>query len=347
MRSFLPFLVSLGVVAGARADDYSWELSGFASQADLDPILETDQSTISATYHFAAVDDSKGPLALASFLDPETRIAASITRDRQRAQIISPPGALLFPDIVSESDTYSVSGRYALPAKKWYAGGRYAQGNRGIAPGSLITDADMSGATIFAGRYFGAATSLELSLDRVVDETQGTGIACVGNPLFGCAAIVPQSTRQTRDTASLSVLHLRRFRSLTYTLAGSVADSSGQAIIHSGSFQLPVPLPSLPPGLVIVGPLPVITVPARTTELGLDRFLVYSVAGELFPTRKVGVRLGYVHWGGSSTVDYAYDIAATWFVSRNVGLRFAFGRQHAQASFGDTDVASLQATGRF
>jgi hypothetical protein len=349
MRSSIRTIVfiSICLIAGrsARANDYAWELSGLAGQADLDPLIDATQSTVTATYNFAGVDDTKGPLALASFLDPETRIAASIGRSRETSRVIGPPGAPVFPNIESESDTYAVSGRYVLPAKKWYAGGRYLQTNRAIAPGSLLTDANMHGATISAGRYFGSATTLELALDRAVDEAHGTGLACFSNTTF-CEAVVPQSTHQTRDTATLGVLHLRRFRSLTYTLAGSVADSSGQAVIHSGTFDFTLPSSLLPPGIVFFK-APVVTVPAHTTKMGLDRYLIYSVAGELFPTRKLGVRLAYANWDDSSTIDYAYDVAATWFVSRNVGLRFALGRQRAHGSLEDTDIAFVQATGRF
>jgi hypothetical protein len=355
-RLFLFLLICIRVGGSARADDYAWELSGLASQADLDPQLDTDLSTITATYHFAGVDDAKGPFELASFLDPETRIAASVAHERQALHAISAPGLPTLPDVVTESDTYSVSGRYVLPAKKWYAGGRYVQSDPETAVSSLLTDAEIHGATIFAGRYLGAATTLDLTLDRAVTDTRGTGIACVVN--LYCAAIVPQTTHQTRDTVSLGVVHMRRFRSLTYTLSGSIADSSGQVVIHSGSFELPVPSPLLPPG-VVFGPLPSVTVPARTTELGLDRFLVYSVAGELFPTSKLGVRLGYAHWDDSNSLpygyndfnspEYGYEVAATWFVSRNVGLRFMLGRQHVHSftESRDTDVASVQATGRF
>jgi len=341
------FLVSICLIAGtsARASEFAWELSGVAGQADLDPLVATNQSTITATHHFAGVDDTKGPLALASFLDPETRIAAALGHNRQTTQVISPRGAPAFPNIVSDSDTYAVSGRYVLPAKTWYAGGRYLLADRTIEPGSLLTGADMHGATISAGRYFGAATTLDLVLDRAVEDTQGTGIACMSSISF-CAAVVPQSARQTRDTATLGVLHLRRFRSMTYTLAGSVADSSGEAVIQSGTFNFSLPSSLFPPGVVFFK-APVITVPAHTTKASLDRYLIYSVASELFPTPKLGVRVAYAGWDDSSTLDYAYDVAATWFVSRNVGLRFALGRQHSHASLGDTDIASVQATGRF
>jgi hypothetical protein len=344
-----PFLLllCLGAGTGARADPFAWELSGAESQTDLDPVYGLDDSTIGATYYFDHVDDSRGPLALATFLDPETRVGASFVRERQTLHMLSVAGAPALPDDVTDSETYAVSGRYVLPAKNWYAGAQYSQTDLGTPRILMGTDADMHGATMFAGRYVGPETTLELALNRDVTDAQGTGVICVLNEY--CASIVPQSTRQTEDTATLSAQHVQHFGSWTYSLSGSVSDTSGELAIHSASFQLPVFSPVLPSGVVFQGGVPYVTVPASTVKIGLDRFLVYGLAGEVFPTRKLGVRLGYTHWDDADLLDYAYDVAASWFVTRKVDLRFAFGRQraHSFADFRETDVASLQATGRF
>src|SRR6185369_9166417 len=136
--------------------EFAWELSGLAGQADLDPLVDATQTTITATYHFAGVDDTKGPLALASFLDPQTSISASIGRNRETSKINLPKDvALTIPDVKFESLTYAVSGRYVLPGKKWHAGGRYAQTDNDIEPGGLLADERRHGASVFAGRYFG------------------------------------------------------------------------------------------------------------------------------------------------------------------------------------------------
>jgi hypothetical protein len=211
----------------------------------------------------------------------------------------------------------------------------------------MSSDADLHGGTIFAGRYLGPETTLELALNRDLTDAQGTGVVCVLNQF--CASIVPQSTRQTEDTATLSAQHVRHFRSWTYALSGSISDTSGDLSIHSESVQLPVFSPVLPPGTVFQGGVPYVTIPASTTKIGLDRFLVYAVAGEVFPTRRLGVKLGYTHWDDADTLDYAYDVAASWFVTHNVDLKFVFGRQRARsfAGFNDTDIASVQAAGRF
>jgi hypothetical protein len=337
----------LGAGTRARADEYAWELSGLAGQTSLDPVYDLDDSSLLATHYFATVDDTKGPLALASFLDPETRVAASISRERQKLHVLSLLGAPTYPDDVTVSDTYSVSGRYVLPSKKWYAGAQYSQTDLGTPQVFINSDADMHGAAIFAGRYFGTETTLELALNRDLTDTQGMGVVCVLGQF--CASIVPQSTRQTEDTVTVSAQHVRHFRSLTYALSGSITDTSGELVIHSGSFQLPVLSPVLPPGVIFDGGVPFVTVPASTTKIGLDHFLAYAVAGELFPTRRLGVRVGYTHWDDANSLDHAYDVAASWFVTRNVDVRVAFGRQraHSSADFRDTDIASVQAAGRF
>jgi hypothetical protein len=162
--------------------------------------------------------------------------------------------------------------------------------------------------------------------------------------------VLPYINRQTQDTTSLSALHMRRFRSFTYTLSGSVAYSSGKFSSHTEAFELPLPSSFLQPGSAFTGPVPALTMPARTSEIALGRYLVYSVGSELFPTHKVGIGLGYTHWDDAVSLDRAYDVSASWFVTRSVGLRFAFRGQRIHSfagEFGYTGMASVQATGRF
>jgi hypothetical protein len=61
-----------------------------------------------------------------------------------------------------------------------------------------------------------------------------------------------------------------------------------------------------------------------------DRTTVYSAAGEIFPTARLGVRLGYTCAHGddvlSLATDSAYDLAATWFFRPRVGVQFSYSR---------------------
>ena len=64
--------------------------------------------------------------------------------------------------------------------------------------------------------------------------------------------------------------------------------------------------------------------------------------------------MGYTRWDDDTAAEDAYDVAATWFFSRNVGLRFAYARQRTSPGlvYTDTDfqamnTSTLGVIGRF
>src|SRR5215471_19695853 len=82
-----PFLVSASlawccVAPAALAGEFSWDLSGGASQSTFGEMVDTDGSALAATYYFDAVDDSQGPYSLAAFFDPASRVSLAMTRTR-------------------------------------------------------------------------------------------------------------------------------------------------------------------------------------------------------------------------------------------------------------------------
>jgi hypothetical protein len=117
-----------------------------------------------------------------------------------------------------------------------------------------------------------------------------------------------------------------------------VEQTSGDIVVHTSAFEIPfLGFPPLPPGIVvsplppspIFGPIisPTLTVPARTFELDLPTYRVYSASGELFPTTSLGVRVGYSRWDGDTGIDDAYDVGVTWFVRRDFAVGASLQRQ--------------------
>jgi hypothetical protein len=111
----------------------------------------------------------------------------------------------------------------------------------------------------------------------------------------------------------VNVLHVRRFRSTTYSLSGRITGSRANVSVTSPGGTLPPPS--------------TITVPALNLNVSLPRLQSYSVGGELFPTAKLGVRIGYTRWDDDTQADDAYDVAATWFVRRDLWLQFSYSKQ--------------------
>jgi putative general porin len=187
---------------------------------------------------------------------------------------------------------YKLSGAFVLPSEKWYVGANYSKSAHDDTP--LLTYSNPHGYGVSAGRYLGANTTLELGLGRSEQETS----FCTAGGSSGCFGPLVE-TETTRDSVDLEVFHVRRFRSLTYALQGRVSELDSQSETRSS-------LPSL------------------LSENAYSR-RVYSVATELFPTQRLGVRVGYSRPDGDFDID-SYDVGATWFFKPRVAVQFSLSR---------------------
>jgi hypothetical protein len=342
-RAPLAFVAFIGYLASGRAhaDEFSWELSGLVSESDAGPALETDFSALQATHFFDPVDDANGPYALALFFDPATRVSLAFSHEKRTADAnFVGPSPIVLPDIVTKTDDYSVGGRYVFPGSKWYFGGSYTKSDI-EDPGSLAQpDIDASGYGLLVGKYLGSATTLEVTFNTSERESEFPIVACL--LLQPCTTLATGTSEERRDHASVNVFHVRRFRSMTYSLSGRIAESSGRVAIDTPSFTLPPPS-NFP-------------VPATTLDVSIPRLKSYSVGGELFPTVKLGVRIGYSRWDDDTPAGDAYDVATTWFVRRDIGLQFVFSRHtiddaaaviFTDEDFQHADTATVRVIGRF
>lgn len=263
-------LAAVCAAFAAHAEEFSWQLSGGASESESSG-SDSDSWGVDATFYVSSIDDSDGPYALASFLNPTTRVSAAASSND------SPAG--------DDPTAYTLTGAYVLPGKKWYVGASYAKADADDA--QPVTVSDPKGYGVRAGRYLGPNTTLELSLGR---SEQSTSLTCLGPP-FCIAGEIELMT----DSVGLEVFHVRRFRSLTYTLQGSVSERDTDVEISSA--LIPLLGPSADPG-------------------GLR---TYSIAAELFPTRTLGVRVGYSRPDRDFDVD-SYVVGATWFFKPRVAV---------------------------
>jgi hypothetical protein len=160
--------------AGAPPTEFSWDLSGAASQSALGDFQDTDGLALAATYYFDPVDASQGPYSLAAFLDPASRVSASVSRQKQTFHPIGSPGG---PDFSLTTDDYTIGGQYVLSGSKWYAGGDYySKTNPDLS--SLGVTVDWKAYRALAGKYLGPNTSLELSLNRSEQKNESVGHLC-------------------------------------------------------------------------------------------------------------------------------------------------------------------------
>jgi hypothetical protein len=288
----------------AQAEEFSWQLSGATRHAEAAD-AELDNWAVDATYYMDPIDDSAGPYALASFLNPTTRVSAAATRSDMPQDVFDGPTA------------YTLSGAYVLPGEKWYVGAEYARTDLDDAP--PVTRAGVRGHGVRAGRYLGANTTLELRLGRS-EEKQS--LACPPTP--GICMGFPTEFELETDSVGIEVFHVRRFRSLTYSLQGSVSESDADLVIRP-----PYNSPVIP-------------------STGGSPLRLYSIATELFPTDRLGVRVGYSRPERDFNVD-SYDVAATWYFKPRIAVQVALSHtalDGAPPGLGRSETAGVRFIGR-
>ena len=301
-------LIGAAVVAAcaafaAQAEEFSWQLSGATRHVEAND-SELDSWAVDGTYYMNPIADSAGPYALASFLNPTTRVSATASRSDTPQ------------DVFDDPTSYTLGGAYVLPGEKWYVGAEYAKSDLDDEP--PVTISDPKGYGVHAGRYLGANTTLELRLGRSEQKSSLTcppGVFCIG---------LPVEIELTTDSVGLEVFHVRRFRSLTYSLQGGVSERDADIDIR---------------------PSTVSGIPFATADQAVRQ---YSVAGELFPTDRLGVRVGYSQPDGDFDVD-SYDVAATWFFKPRIAVQFSLSRvsnDDAPPGLGRSESAGLRFIGR-
>ena len=375
------------VLPAAVAEEYSWQVAGGYEDMDAGRAVESSRSTVRATWYPSAVDDQVGPYELAPFLNRSSYVTVDTSRSKQREQ--------LFPAIVSDSfisdgmlpddwitvgrfggvtpafgplpaesgidsSEYALGGRYVWPGSGWYAGANARRSAADMLPDLFFaqTTMDQDSARVFAGRYFGPRTTLELGLgsESMNQEVQVNPIDF--GPTFGInvSPVIVPFTLQTgveteTENARLSVRHVGDLGGSTFSLSASIRSSRSDTRLF-----LPAPPdfftgfdPFDPPnrGFVAIGPG---STPIEITES--ERARQVRLSGALFPTRAMGVRLtvsnlDHDNLGSSDLVG----LSANWFFVRNAAvevelIRTGSGSRYLAGS-ADTDAVAVRLLGRF
>lgn len=383
----------------AAAEEFSWQVSGRYEDMDAASHVETSLSSLRATWYPTAVDDQAGPYELAPFLNRSSHVTVGTSRAKLREQPIpsltltrgatgsggvlpgevfpgGTPALIGFPaETGIDSSEYAVDGRYVWPATGWYAGARASRSDAYMSPEVPFAQAtlDHESAGVFAGRYFGPRTTLELDLesDTFSQETRTTpfgGIDPFGVPgVPGVPGIpvqpgIPElisfdlQTRSDTETQSarLSVRHVGQLGATTFALSASVRSSREETRVFFPG------LPSIftgvdpfnPPdrGVVAIGPDFLSFELMEILETGRERQVTLS--GALFPTPALGVRLTFSTadrdtYGTSDRVG----LSANWFFLRNAAIAVELTREDSVGRFPgglpDADSVGVRLLGRF
>lgn len=274
--------------------------------------------------------------------------------------VVGPPWIGLPTETGIDSSEYALDGRYVWPGTGWYAGARAGRSDADVLPGLPFTQmtADQESAGIFAGRYFGSRTALELefgsgtaSQEQRVTPYFGIGPAD-GFPGFADDPFIDLQTGTNTETedARLSVRHVGHLGDSTFALSASIRSSRSETRVR---------LPELPGIFTPIGPFDppdgeIGTVHPDLTSHELhesDRERQFSLSGALFPTQALGVRLTYTD-SDHDSFGYSYraGLSANWFFVRNASVEIELVRAGSGSRFGGspaTDSLGVRVLGRF
>ncbi len=362
----------------AVAQEFSWQVAGRYEDANIDYAAESRQSSLRGTYYLSPVDDQAGPWELAPFLSRGSYLTVGTARVEHRQEPLFPalvgdasgrfidlpnetvgvPGFDVVPpsfaSFPSESgiDTsgYAFDGRYVWPGTGWYAGAHAGRSDGDVLPQLPFaqTSMDDESSGLFAGRYFGARTSLELGLGsqsmsqdvrfrpfEVFDPTFGL-VDFPGLPELPSIEIRTGMETET-DSARLSFRHVGDFSDWTFSVSASIDSSRTDT-------RLFVPAPTGFPATVdaIGPPLPDVVF---GTPIGASTFIPgtifqsererqVSVSAALFPNQAVGVRLSYTNKDQELGSSDLVRLSASWFFVRNAAVEVELIRTRSGRGFG-------------
>ena len=373
---------SLVMLSPAAGEEYSWQLAGSYRQDDAPRVVESDHSSLGATYYLSPVDDEAGPYELASFLNRSSFVTVNLARSKLREELIPAivnvdpsTGGMLPPDVLGrfgdtgfpgladipveigiDTSEYAVSGRYVWPGSGWYAGAGAERGAIDHVPQAHFTEieAQQEGSQLFAGKYFGSRTAVELGFRSMTQhQTIQTQLTHLLGVQFEPVQIETQTDAEDdTEDVSLSVRHVGEAGGMTWSLQASVRSSRVETRVFF-------------PDPVIVG------FPEESTLANGDRIITatnlelpsneidqsvgarsYTLAGALFPTDSLGVRVVFSRvdrdrLGASDLVG----LSASWFFVRNAAVEIELLQTDFDRGLGsgspDRDSVRVRLLGRF
>ena len=379
------------VLSPALAETYSWQVSSGYRDEDAAVAVRSHHRTLRATYYLSPVDDAAGPYELAPFLNRSSYVSVGAGRTKLREQsylsfganpvlgnatlnvepvdlfgFVANPAFSPFPsEFGFDTSDYALNGRYVWPGSGWYAGAHAQRGDNDAQRHLpyFRTTAQFTRNGVFAGRYFGTRTAVEVELgSEAMSEDVQAGpfvIPPIGLPAptgefvapgfasFGFRIVTDDET----DHAKVSVRHIGDLGDSTFEFsAGVYASRTDTQTPFTPGFGGPAN-PFDRPGGDSSGALATWSAAPRDWS-DREREREVHLSGALFPVESLGVRLTV------STSDHdAYGtrdrlgLAASWFFVRSAAVEIELTSSRSAHGFlSDPDAVNsvgVRLFGRF
>ncbi len=303
----------LSTLKPTLAEEFSWEVAGSLLENSSARTSDDSAAAMGVTYYFSPVDDDSAPYDLATFLNPRSLISIGATQSTLREPADNDGPFLDSPaETGIDSSFYRVTGRYVWPSTGWYAGVGASRGNYEFMPAASDLQQENSNkrTSLFAGKYFGSRTRVELGIDSL-SASQVTVLPFTP-PFGGAIGTVRSLSRTEGDGAAITISHVGGLDRLPFAISAGVGSEREKTRISAHIVS--------PPDLMdIFEPAEEIVETTRENSFG------GSV--EIYPTRAMSVGAEYTSTRNDGTVESDFvSLRANWFFLRNVSFGIAVGR---------------------
>ncbi len=364
-----PFVLAFGclVVATActsltYAADYRYEVD--ASYGDRSGSFTTVRSrSLSGRYYLSRVDDSHGPLALASFIERASSVTLFVADSESSFDFPSAPftsvmlspgaaaallndaydffpavgfpiSAVAFAGPVSENERYGAAFEYVSDSA-WIARGELTANDATSSQFSFDRAEDGASLELGVGRYVSDLLSITLSYRYADLDTESTFLSFSCSPTAACSTSrIPYSGGKIKDRAwSLASRYLLPQGSVFHEFTATASYGTRSEDVGP-----------LPQG----ASLPIDVFPAQ-----FDFYRWQLAAGyTLYPRPDWGIGVHLSHLDSEGEELQTYALRGTWFVKSAIAVRASFSRSATNSDtfaigVEDIDGFELSLIGRF
>jgi len=359
MRSILCLIITILLSHITLADSYQYQININYGEVDSD-FKEQESAGIAGTHYFSPIDDSKGPLIEAAFINRVSRISLSYN-DNDTEEKLGPfigvvpsfgvllneatlapipstslalvdPGFSAIKNPKSNLEEIRIDGQFHWPESGWFAYGSASdfdgEGKR------LFTKQKMDGEaySVGVGKYLFDTTTLSLGYTYLKQDNKTSFLSCAisfGGPAF-CNGIAAELKNETeKETWSVSFKHLDKLAGLYYEFIADFKHTSFDVSNESLGF--------LDPSLQN----------PSNFSAAFDDIKRYSSGLTVYPLNSLGIGFTYTLSDQSDFQTDQYGISLSWFINSSLGISAHYTRIEPEISEFDSDTYLLVLTARF
>lgn len=345
-------LLSLLAPAPATAQ-FRFETTG--SYANVDPTFtEEDRYNGSISWFPFSVDETKGPLAEATFLSRSSSLRYSYKRAENTAQFPNPSFLMPLPgprdpmelvlqvivDREENTDTHMIDTRYVVADTPWIVGSSFSITDGDVSTNDTPSDLDNWSGALMLGRYVLTNTTVNFRAEYGEREMTTKSTLELSSLLPDIDQISEITSEVEIETIDISAIgeHVGTVGGYSYRLEANASFLSFEGDIETENIITDAATGELIPDLSVTG---------SRMSLGTVDGWRAGLSGIWYFNDRIGLNANYQFTDLENQKSNSYGIGLSWFVTKYLEVRGNYQQVDIDGSFNDLEQWGVTVRGRF